>query len=90
MNGTLMSLVIVESVMTAALVIIGLYRSMLDMQEEDHIILDQAESHLAREQSLIRRKATMLDKYFKLTGIAWGVLLVVIFTVWFCQALNII
>jgi hypothetical protein len=90
MSGTFMSLVVLEVVLTAAVVLMFLYRGMLDMKEEDHIILDNAEAHLARQQDSIRRRATSLSRYLKVIGIAWGVLLFAIFGLWIAQGLNII
>ena len=90
MNGTFMSLVVLEAVLTAAAVVMFLYRGMLDMKEEDHLILDSAEAHLAREQDSIRRKVTVLTRYLKVIGIAWGVLLLAIFVLWIAQGLNLI
>jgi hypothetical protein len=90
MSGTFTSLVIVESVLTAAAIMMVLYRGMLDMKEEDHLILDDAESHLAREQKTIRSKVTMLSRYLKVIGVAWGVLAVVIFGLWVVEGLNLI
>lgn len=90
MNGTLMSLLIVESVLTGVAVVMFVYRSMLDMKEEDHLVLDSAESHLVREQESIRRKVTILSRYIKVIGIAWALLLVVIFGVWVADGLNMI
>jgi hypothetical protein len=90
MGGTLMSLVIVESVLTGAAVLMFLYRGMLDMKEEDHLVLDNAESHLVREQDAIRRKVTSLSRYIKVIGVAWAVLLVVIFGLWVAEGLNMI
>ena len=90
MNGTFMSLVVLEAVLTAAAVLMFLYRGMLDMKEEDHIILDNAEAHLARDQDSIRRKVTSLSRYLKVIGIAWCVLLVVIAGLWVAQGLNIV
>ncbi len=90
MSGTLMTLVIVESVLTGAAVVMFLYRGMLDMKEEDHIILDTAEAHLAREQDSIRRKVTILTKYIRVVGVAWSVLLVAMFGLWVAQGLNLI
>ena len=90
MSGTFTSLLIVESVLTAAAVIMFLYRGMLDMKEEDHIILDDAERHLAREQAVIRRKVNQVSKYIKVVGVAWSVLLVVIFGVWVVRGLNLL
>ena len=60
------------------------------MKEEDHVILDNAEAHLAREQDSISRKVTSLSRYLKMIAIAWGVLLLAIFCVWLAQGLNII
>ena len=90
MSGTFMSLVVLEAVLTAAAVLMFLYRGMLDMKEEDHIILDNAEAHLAREQDSIRRKVTSISRYLKVIAIAWGVLLLAIFGVWLAEGLNII
>ena len=90
MSGTLMTLVIVESALTAAAVVMFLYRGMLDMKEEDHLILDTAEAHLAREQDSIRRKVTVLSKYIKVVGVAWSLLLVVMFGLWVAEGLNLI
>ena len=90
MNGTFMSLVVLEAVITTAAVVMFLYRGMLDMKEEDHIILDSAEAHLAREQDSIRRRVTTLSRYLKVIGVAWGVLLVAIFGLWIVQGLGMI
>jgi len=90
MNGTFMGLVVLEVVLTAAVLLMFLYRGMLDMKEEDHVILDNAEAHLAREQDSIRRRVTSLSRYLKVIGIAWGVLLFAIFGLWIAEGLNII
>jgi hypothetical protein len=90
MNGTFMSLVVVEAVLTAAAIVMFLYRGMLDMKEEDHIILDTAEAHLAREQATIRHKVDVVSKYLRLVGVAWAVLLVAIFGVWVGQGLGLL
>jgi len=90
MNGAFSGLLVVEVVLTAAAVLMVLYRSMLDMKEEDHVILDNAESHLAREQDAIRRKTTVLSKYIKLVSVAWGVLAVVIFGLWIIEGLKLV
>ena len=90
MNGTFTSLVVVESVLTAAAVLMFLYRGALDMKEEDHIILDNAEAHLAREQETIRRKVTVLSRYLKVVTVAWSVLLLAIIGVWIGQGLGFI
>jgi hypothetical protein len=90
MNGTFMSLVVVEAILTAAALVMFLYRGMLDMKEEDHLILDSAEAHLAREQATIRHKVDIVSKYLKLVGTLWAVLLVAIFIVWVSQGLGLL
>jgi hypothetical protein len=89
MNGAFMSLVVVEAVLTGAAIVMFLYRGMLDMKEEDHLILDNAEAHLAREQASIRHKVDVVSKYLKLVGVAWAVMLVAIFGVWVGQGLGL-
>ncbi|PYS01650.1 MAG: hypothetical protein DMG16_11880 [Acidobacteria bacterium] len=90
MSGTFMSLLVLEAGLTAAAVLMFLYRGMLDMKEEDHIILGSAEAHLAREQDSIRRKVSALSRYLKVIGVAWGVLLFAIFGLWIAEGLNIV
>jgi len=90
MNGTFMSLLVVEAVLTGAAILMFLYRGMLDMKEEDHIILDNAEAHLAREQASIRRKVTVLSKYLKVVAVVWAVLLLAIGAVWILHGLGMI
>jgi hypothetical protein len=90
MNGTFMSLVVVEAILTGAAVVMFLYRGMLDMKEEDHIILDNAEAHLAREQATIRHRVDVVSKYLKIVGVAWTVMLLAIFGVWVTTGLGLI
>ena len=90
MGGTFMSLLVLEAVLTAGVVVMFLYRGMLDMKEEDHIILNNAEAHLAREQDSIRRRVTTLSRYLKVVGVVWSVLLVAIFGLWMAQGLGMI
>ena len=90
MSGTFMSLVVLEAALTAAAVLMFLYRGMLDMKEEDHIVLGNAEAHLVRDQDLIRRKVTFLSRYLKVIGVAWCVLLLAIAGLWIAEGLNIV
>ena len=91
MGGTFTSLlIIVETVLTAAAVVMFLYRGMLDMKEEDQLILDDAESHLAREQATIRHKVTILSQYIKFIGVAWGILAVAILGLWVARGLRLL
>lgn len=90
MNGTFTSLVVAEAVLTGAAILMFLYRGVLDMKEEDHIILNNAEAHLAREQASIRHKVMVLTRYIKFIAVAWGILLLTIFTFWMAHGLGMI
>lgn len=90
MSGTFTSLLVLEAALTAAALVMFLYRGMLDMKEEDHIILNNAEAHLGREQESIRRRVTSLSRYLKVIGVVWGILLLAIFGLWIAQGLNLI
>ena len=90
MNGAFMSLLGVEVALTVAAAAMLLWRGILDMKEEDHLILDEAESHLVREQASIRQRATMLSHYIKVVSVAWGLLGVVIFGMWVAEGLQLI
>ena len=90
MNGAFTSLLIVEVVLTACAVTMFLWRGFLDMKEEDHLALDDAGSHLAREQAAIRQRVTSLSRYIKVVSVVWGVLAVVIFGMWVAQGLQLV
>jgi hypothetical protein len=90
MSGTFLSLLVVEAVLTGAAVLLFVYARVLDMKEEDRLILDDAEAHLARGQESIRQKAKTLNRYMKFVGVAWSVLAVVIAGIWVVQGLSLI
>ena len=90
MSGAFTSLLVVEIVITAIAVAMLLWRGMLDMKEEDHLVLDDAEAHLEREQVAIRQRVTTLSRYIKGLGIAWSLLAVVLLGVWVVEGLNLI
>lgn len=84
----LMVLLIVWSVVTAALIILLIYRSVVSMKEEDQLFLSPAEGELQRAQQEILRKLNKLDPYVKSLGIASGALLLVVVGVWIYQGLT--
>jgi hypothetical protein len=90
MTGALASLMFVEIGVTVVALAMFLWRGFLDMKEDDHLILDQAEAHLDREQQVIRRRVNVLTKYIHVTGVVWGVLAVVLVGLWVIQALSLI
>jgi hypothetical protein len=90
MSSTFMSLLIVESVLTAAAIVMFLYRGMLDMKEEDQLVLGDSESHLIRDQAVIRQRINWVSRYLKVVGIAWSLLLVAIVGLWIAEGLSLI
>jgi hypothetical protein len=90
MSPTLTSLLAVEIALTAIFLAMWLWRGFLDMKEDDHLVLDQAEAHLQRDQAVIRSRVTMLSRYLKFAGVAWGVMAVVIVASWFATELNLV
>jgi hypothetical protein len=90
MNGTFMSLVVIEAVLTGAAIVMFLYRGMLDMKEEDHIILDNAEAHLVREQDQIRHKVNVVSRYLRVVAVLWTVGLIAMLGVWLGQGLGVL
>jgi hypothetical protein len=90
MNGTFTTLLIVEIAITAVFIAMWLWRSFLDMREDDHLMLDDAEAHLQREQAAIRSRVDMLSRGLKVAGVAWGLLAVVIVAGYFVVELRLI
>ena len=90
MNGTFTSLLVVEIAITAIFIVMWLWRSFLDMKEDDHLMLDQAEAHLQREQAGIRSRVDTLSRYIKVAGAAWGLLAVAIVAGWVVSELKLI
>jgi len=90
MTGTLTSLLFIEVAITVVAAIMLIWRSFEDMKEDDHLILDEAEAHLDREQAVIRKKVGMLTKYIHVVGVVWSVLAVVLIGMWVAQGLALI
>src|SRR5256885_15190587 len=87
MNGIFMGLVVLEAVLTGAIAVMFIYLSMLGMKEENQLILDNAEAHLMRGQDSIGKKVSVLSRYLKLAGVAWGVVFVALSGLWIVTGL---
>jgi hypothetical protein len=74
MVGTLTNLLFVEIAVSVIAIAMIIWRSFVDMKEDDHLVLDEAEAHLEREQAVIRKKVNMLTKYIHVVGVVWCVL----------------
>jgi len=74
--------------LTTVLVLLLIYRSTLTMHEDDQLFLDEAESHMRREQEENTRRMDRVTPLVKLFGAASGVLILVIAGMWVYQGLN--
>jgi hypothetical protein len=90
MTGTQTSLLFIEVAITVIGAVMLIWRSFEDMKEDDHLILDEAEAHLDREQAVIRKKVGILTKYIHVVGVVWSVLAVVLIGMWVAQGLALI
>ena len=53
-------LLIIWGVLTTILIVLLIYRSTLSMHEDDQLFLDQAESHMAQEQTALLQRINRL------------------------------
>lgn len=86
--GPLAYLLVAWGIVTAVLVVLLIYRSILSSREEDQMFLDKAQEHMAREQRKILAKLMRLSKPITVFGVASGVLLLVIAGLWIWEGLK--
>ena len=82
------ALAIVWGVFTIVLVILLIYRSTLSMHEDDQLFLDEAESHMQKEQEELLGKMNKIQPYLRGFGAASGVLALLIVGLIVYEALN--
>jgi hypothetical protein len=90
MDGTIPIMLVVEIALTALVLTMWIWRGFLDMKEDDHLVLDEAEEHLQREQAAIRARVNSLTRYIKVCGVTWVLLAVVTFGTWVATELNLV
>jgi hypothetical protein len=77
-TGALLYLLIVWGVVTAIFLALIAWRSVLASHEDDQIFIDSAQEHMAREQRELITKINKFSRPILTSGIASGVLLLVI------------
>jgi hypothetical protein len=90
MGGAVLVLLLVEVGLTALVLVMWMWRGFLDMKEDDHLTLDDAESHLQREQAAIRSRVDSLSRYIKVGAVMWVLIAVGTFGTWVVRELKLI
>ena len=87
MATSLLAILILWGLVTLALIVVTVYRSVVGQDETDRLIVSRAESHLAVQQKAIIAKVSRLDGFVKSLAWASGALLVVCGVVWIWSSL---
>jgi hypothetical protein len=74
----LTTLLIVWAGLTAVLIVLLIYRGTLTMHEDDQLFLDEAESHMAKEQQELISKMGKITPWVRIFGTCSALLIVVI------------
>jgi hypothetical protein len=78
----------VWAVLTTVLVILLIYRSALSMHEDDQLFLDNAESHLEREQKQLMVRMNQVRPLVNVLGASSGLLVLLMAGLWFWRGWN--
>ena len=78
----------VWGVLTAALVILLIYRSTLTMQEDDQLFLDDTKSAMEQEQAELMSKVNKINPFVKVLGAASGLMFLILAGMFIYQGLN--
>jgi hypothetical protein len=74
----IMMLSVVWAVITAALIIVLIYRSTLSMHEDDQLFLDESTANLRAEQEQLLKRMGKITPIVRILGAASGLLILVI------------
>lgn len=74
----LTTLLIVWAGLTAVLIVLMIYRGTLNMHEDDQLFLDEAESHIAKEQEDLLKRMNRITPWVRIFGACSALLIVVI------------
>lgn len=81
-------LLILLAVMLVALTILLIYRSTLEMHEDDQLFLSSGESQMAKEQADLQVQLGKIEPAVKWLSAACGVVLLTIASIWVYQGLT--
>jgi beta-lactamase regulating signal transducer with metallopeptidase domain len=81
-------MLIIWAALTTALVLVLIYRSTLSMHEDDQLFLDEAESHMEKEQQELRVKMNRVTPIVNWLGAASGALILFIGVMWLWHGIS--
>jgi hypothetical protein len=89
-SGTdiLIILLVAWGAITVVLIAMLIYRGILTTREDDELIIDQAEAHIAREQQAIVAKIARLSTPITILSVGCGALGLLIFGMWVWRGIN--
>ena len=88
LTGPVLYLLIAFGMVTAVFLALVLWRSILTTHEDDQLCIDAAGDHVAQEQRELIAKITRLSKPIATSGIAAGILLLLLAGVWLYNGLR--
>jgi hypothetical protein len=88
LHGALFPLLVAWGVVTAILIFVLIYRSMLENREEDQIFLDAAAESMAKEQRALVSRIEGLSKPITALIVVSSVLLVTVAGLWLWQGFQ--
>jgi hypothetical protein len=88
LTGPILYVLIAWGIVTAVFMMLLIRRSLLASHEDDQIFLDASEEHMAREQREIIAKINTLSRPLLTSGIASGVLLLLLAGMWLYNGLK--
>ena len=84
----MMLLSVVWAVITAALVIVLIYRSTLSMHEDDQLFLDESTANIRAEQEALLRRMNKITPVVRILAAASGLLVLVLAGMWVYAQMN--
>ena len=84
----MMMLVILLGVLLTVLTVLLIYRSTLEMHEDDQLFLGNAESQMAKEQEELQGRMHKIEPLVRWVGAACGVVLLTLVGMWLYEGLN--
>jgi hypothetical protein len=81
-------LMVLWAVLTTVLAVLLIYRNALSMHEDDQLFLDEAESHLEREQKELGARIDRLRSFVNVLGASSGLLVLMMAGLWVWRGWN--